>query len=89
MNSEPAPIIAKAASAATYTGGGSAFVSGSAAAAVPAAANDVVFGLTTSQWSVVGILGGLVIGLLGFLATLYFERRRTLAAERRAAEGKA
>lgn len=82
MTSEPAQSIAgKAASFATYGGSGGAVVSG--------LAGDTVLGLTTSQWSVVGVIGGLFIGLLGFLATIYFERRRTLAIERKADEGKA
>jgi integral membrane sensor domain MASE1 len=67
-----ATIVSKAATAATYTGSVGAIASGMA--------SDTVFGLTTSEWSVVGVIGGLVIALLGFAVNVYFKRQHLLVA---------
>lgn len=50
-------FIEKASAAATYGGGGTA----------------VVFGLTPSEWSVIGVIGGLVIAFLGFVVNAVFQ----------------
>lgn len=44
----------------------------------------VVFGLTTSQWQVVGVLGGLLIGIAGFAFNAWLGWRR----DQREARGK-
>jgi ABC-type proline/glycine betaine transport system permease subunit len=36
----------------------------------------VVFGLTPSEWSAIGVIGGLLIALAGFLVNAYFGWRR-------------
>jgi hypothetical protein len=43
-----------------------------------------VLGLTPMQWSVVGVIGGIVIGLLGVAVNAYFGWRRLRMDERRA-----
>lgn len=72
---EGATIAGKTASAATYGGASGAIASG--------LASDTVLGLTTSQWSVVGVIGGLVIALLGFLVNVHFKRQHLLIAQKR------
>lgn len=68
--------MGKLATAATY--------GGSAGAAASGMASDAVFGLTTSQWSAVGVIGGLVIALLGFAVNIYFKRQHLLIAQKTA-----
>jgi hypothetical protein len=63
--------MSKTATAATYGGSAGAVASGL----------DTIFGLTTNQWSVVGVIGGLVIALLGFLVNIYFKRQHLLIAK--------
>ncbi len=67
-----ATVLNKTATAATY--------GGSAGAAMSGLASDAVFGLTTSQWSVIGVIGGLVIALLGFAVNFYFKQQHLLIA---------
>lgn len=50
----------KVSAIAGYGGGGTAFL----------------FGLSSSQWQVVGVVGGLVIGAIGLLANVYFGWKR-------------
>ncbi len=50
--------------AATYGGSGAAVVSGAAAA------KEIVYGLTPPEWSFVGVVGGLAIGLVGLLVNV-------------------
>lgn len=59
-----AVAMSKTATAAQYTG----------------SAGAIVFGLTTSEWQVVGVIGGLVIALLGWLTNIYFKRQHLLIA---------
>lgn len=68
-----AAIAGKAASKITTGGAGVAIASG--------LSSDTVFGLTTSEWSVIGVMGGLVIAFLGFLANVYFKRQHLLIAQ--------
>lgn len=63
--------MSKAATAITYGGAGGAIASG---------AVDPVLGLSTSQWSVLGVVGGLIIALLGFAVNVYFKRQHLLIA---------
>lgn len=51
-----------------------AIVSGSGAA--------MLFGLTPSQWSIVGVIGGLVVGFVGLLVNIYFQHKRLQIAMR-------
>ena len=67
MNQETAEtgvIVTKTATAVQYTG----------------SAGAVVFGLTPGEWQIVGVIGGLVIAFLGFLANIYFKRQYLLLA---------
>lgn len=50
-------FIEKASATVAYGGGGAA----------------VFFGLTTSEWQVVGVIGGLVIGAIGLLVNVAFK----------------
>lgn len=65
---ESAEAIHRVASSATYGG----------------AAGATVFGFTVSEWSVIGVIGGLVIALLGFFVNIYFKRQHLLIAMRNA-----
>ena len=68
--------MTKTATAATYTGSAGAIVSG--------AVSDTVFGMTTSEWSVIGVIGGLVLAILGFAVNVYFKRQHLLIAQQNA-----
>jgi hypothetical protein len=61
-------IVSKTATAATYGGAG----------------NAIVFGLTANEWSVVGVIGGIAIGLLGLAITYYFKQQHLLIAKQTA-----
>ena len=61
-------MVEKLSNVAQYGGGGTA----------------VVFGLSTSEWQVVGVIGGLVIGAVGFVVNTWFKHRHYKLAERRA-----
>lgn len=37
---------------------------------------ELILGLTPGQWSVVGVIGGLVIGLIGLCFNIYFQAKR-------------
>lgn len=52
--------IEKAANAAIGSGSGAA----------------VIFGLTPSEWSVVGVIGGLLIALAGLFVQVWFQNKR-------------
>jgi hypothetical protein len=54
----------------------------STAAWVGGSVGATVFGLTPSQWSVVGIIAGIVIGAAGLIANIYFQNRRLQIAMR-------
>lgn len=54
----------------------------STAAWLGGAGSAIVFGLTPSQWSVVGIIAGIVIGIAGLIANIYFQNRRLQLAMR-------
>jgi hypothetical protein len=56
----------------------------SAAAGYTGSGTAVVFGLTPSEWSVVGVIGGLIIGVAGFLVNAYYGWRRLQIDEQRA-----
>lgn len=60
-------MIEKVANVAQYGGAGVAGVSG---------AKNLVLGLTTDEWSVVGIVVGICIGLAGFAVSTWFQWRR-------------
>ena len=53
-------MVEKASSIATYSGSGTA----------------LVFGLTPSEWSVIGVIDGLVIALAGFVVGTTFQYLR-------------
>ena len=36
----------------------------------------LVFGLTPSEWSVIGVIGGLIVAVAGFMVNVYFGWRR-------------
>jgi hypothetical protein len=58
--------IANGASTITYAG---------AAISASAAAPHYVFGLTLDEWSVLGIIFGMLMALAGWLTNLYFRRK--------------
>jgi hypothetical protein len=58
-------VAAGAAKAAQYGGAGSA----------------LVFGLTPSEWSVIGVIGGLLVGVGGLLVTIYFKHKHYKLAQ--------
>lgn len=62
--------ITKVASNVTYTG----------------ATGATVFGLTPSEWSIIGVIGGLVIAFAGFCVNVYFKRRHLALAIAKAAD---
>ena len=69
MTSEQvAQVAEKVAPYATFGGGGSA----------------LVFGLSPSEWSVLGVIGGLVIGIAGWVTQVYFKRQHLKIARQRA-----
>jgi hypothetical protein len=77
MNDHTQTVMAaeRAASAATYVGSGIAGGSG------------LVFGLTASEWSVIGVIGGLFFAAVGYATSTYFQWRRTRMLEKRLAAG--
>jgi VIT1/CCC1 family predicted Fe2+/Mn2+ transporter len=62
--------ISEAASNTTYAGAAL-----SAGAAVP----HYVFGLTLDEWSVLGIIFGMVMAFFGWLTNVYFKRQHSQA----------
>lgn len=70
--------ITKAATAAQYAGAGGAVVSGAAP----------VFGFTPSEWSVIGVIGGLLIALAGYLTTAWFKHQHLKLAIEASRRGK-
>jgi hypothetical protein len=59
-------MIEKVSATATQAGAGVALASGV----------ELVFGLTPGEWSVLGVIGGLLIGVAGYLTNLYYLRKR-------------
>jgi hypothetical protein len=62
--------IANGASAATYTG---------ATISTVAAAPHYIFGLTLDEWSVLGIMFGMLMAFAGWLTNVYFKRQHSQA----------
>lgn len=63
-------IAEKVSNAASQAGAGVAVVSGGHIGV------ELVLGLSTSQWSVVGVIGGLLIGVAGLGLNAYFQHKR-------------
>jgi hypothetical protein len=61
-------IIEKASAAAMYGGSGSA----------------VMFGMTPSEWSVIGVIVGIVIAVVGFAVNVWFKVQHLDLARRKA-----
>lgn len=40
-----------------------------------ASAGSVLFGLTSSEWQAIGVLGGLILGALTYLTSVYFKKK--------------
>jgi hypothetical protein len=70
-------LIEKASQYAQNGGAGTAFVSGSAGAAM-AGKEHLIWGLTTDEWSVLGVIGGLLVGLIGLVLNTYFQWKRSV-----------
>ncbi len=60
-------MVTKAATTAQYTGSSTA----------------VAFGMTGTEWSVVGVIGGLVIALLGFAVNWYYRAQHLAVSKSR------
>jgi hypothetical protein len=63
--------VEQVSNAATQGGAGVAVVSGAVKGI------ELVFGLTPNEWSVVGVLGGLAIGVAGLVVNVYFQWKRS------------
>jgi hypothetical protein len=63
--------VEQVSNAATQGGAGVAVVSGAVKGI------ELVFGLTPNEWSVVGVLGGLAIGVAGLFVNIYFQWKRS------------
>lgn len=63
-------LIEKITGAAVFAGGGTA----------------MVFGLSTSEWSVVGVIGGLLVGVGGLIVNIYFKHKHLQVVRNRYAE---
>lgn len=78
MSVEHAPdtvaVAGKVASAATYVGSGTAFVSGAAK----------VFGFTQAEWAVIGVIGGLLVAVGGFVVNWIYRHKHYRLAVKRA-----
>jgi hypothetical protein len=61
MFAEKASLIAQ------NGGAGVAIVSGA----------ELILGFTPGEWSVIGVAGGLLIGLVGLVANIYFQARKS------------
>jgi len=46
-----------------------------APATYTASVGSVLFGLTTSEWQAIGVLGGLILGALTYLTSVYFKKK--------------
>lgn len=44
----------------------------------------VIFGLTPSEWSVVGVIGGLVVAVAGLVVQVWFKNQHLKLAQSRA-----
>ena len=66
MNPNETALVAKVANTATYGGSASA----------------VVFGLTPGEWQVLGIIGGLLTAVAGFLLTWWYKHQHLQIARR-------
>jgi len=73
-----ATAASKVASVVTYGGSASAAATGVAGAIT----TETVFGFTPDEWTVIGVVGGLLIGFLGFCVNVYFKHQHLLIAER-------
>lgn len=62
--------VTKAATTAQYAGSGSA----------------VAFGMTGTEWSVIGVIGGLIVAVLGFVVNWFYKERHYRLAEAKARE---
>lgn len=75
QTAEGAVAVSKTATAFTYGGAGGAVVSGAA---------DTLLGMSPGEWSIVGVIGGLVIALLGFAVNVYFKHQHLVIAMKNA-----
>ena len=73
MQIAPDTIAAKAASAAQWGGAGGLVGGGMAVR---------VFGLTVDQWTVLGIVVGMALGVIGYATNVYFKRQHLRLAEK-------
>jgi hypothetical protein len=87
MTSEFEPRATRVASNTMYVAAAASAASGGSAAAtsttVPTIPAELIFGLTANEWSVIGVIGGLVIALAGYLTNVYFKLRQEKAVLRK------
>jgi hypothetical protein len=43
---------------------------------------SVLFGMTSSEWQAIGVLGGLMLGLMTLAVTIYFKRQHLKLAQK-------
>ena len=77
-------MIEKAGKTSMYGGAAVSTVTGTVVLAEPtplvaaAAAQDIYFGLTLNEWSVLGIIVGILTTLAGFLVSWYYQHQKFL-----------
>jgi TRAP-type C4-dicarboxylate transport system permease large subunit len=78
--------ISRAASTATYTGATLSFSSAAAGTAIPPGVQETIFGLTLNQWTVLGIVFGMLMAVAGLAVNWYYRRAQFKLAESRVNE---
>lgn len=81
--------ISNAASKATYTGSTLSVGSALAQGAIPPNVQERILGLTLNQWTVAGVLFGMLMALAGLLINIYFKQQHLKLAESRLEEADA
>ncbi len=48
---------------------------------------SIMFGLTSGEWQILGVVGGILLGLAGFVVNVYFKHKHYKLAEKHAGLG--
>jgi TRAP-type C4-dicarboxylate transport system permease large subunit len=78
--------VTQFASRTTYAGASLSAGSAAATMAIPPSVQETVLGLTLTQWSVLGILFGMAMGLAGWVVNWWYRRAHFNLAKRNQAE---